>query len=93
MHTTKHRRDSPSNYSLVISHPSGAKYAVPRPPSFRLKDLPVYSKTLNCKDDITKMKRFQLTVLGGKYSKLGGKSLSPKKVKPEETPESGRSSS
>jgi hypothetical protein len=91
--TTKHGRDSPSNYSLVITHPSGARYAVPKPPSFRLKDLPVYSKTLNCKDDLSKMKRFQLTVLGGKYSKLGGKSLSPKKrVEPEEPPESGRSS-
>jgi hypothetical protein len=42
----------------VITHPSGAKYAVPKPPSFRLKDLPVYSKTLNCKDDFSKMKRF-----------------------------------
>ena len=50
--------------SYILSQKSGGK--VNKPPPFKLKDLPVYSKTLKASD---LENRFQ-SLLGGKYNPL-----------------------
>jgi hypothetical protein len=57
-----------SQYSITTA--SGYKYSnIKKPPEFKLKDLPIYSKTLKNKNNIERMRKFELTVLGGKYFK------------------------
>jgi hypothetical protein len=46
-----------------LSNESRSPVRMPKiPPSFKLRDLPIYSKTLSCK-----MKKLSKRVLGGKY--------------------------
>ena len=72
-----------SQYSIVTS--SGCKYTIPKPPEFKLKDLPIYSKTLANKGGPDKMRKFEMTVLGGKYFR-GIRDVEKQKVKRKALP-------